>query len=1210
MRVNIRIGIIIFLVILATLASINDFQPNRSNFLNFNEDNDTKSNSIASYNAINTTINIFTNKIEVSQEEVLFFVFTVCFSHNNSRITNGSLLITDLQTDRTLIVPVYTGTYSSLYENISWSISSSDLPSGWHTFQFNYTGFVNSTTNTEYLACSKEIDILVLDSWIYSNGNPIVMNITFLSAKYIQGTQNFVEVSLKATKNSYFRIKSYLTIIDKETGLILGHRVFSEDLSEYIITWQDLICINISIPSFLSPGNHAIRVFYSGSAYVCDHKYSYKDSVIFISGDAYLFNLSLSNNSIERSNDFESNIVDFEFSLVGSGLNNGFLELILFHSTDSSLDKIIIYSGIGISHLTRKFSFSHHNSSVGDYIIFANFTIFEDIFIDSITIRVFDEAVIDLRTNYTTASPGDELFIYGWVSEEDILTNSVNGTIFLYFGNSSNLLATIICNSDGYFSYLWVIPEDTVAQISNLYTKFNPVSNYYTYCESEKIAITITRNVNIVVYCSSGEILTRGDNLQFQVQVIDDISVITDGKLVLSSEVLDHNLITHLEIDIIDELTIINWIIPIDFPIGITTFIISYSGYQYYHNATNSYNIRILSKTNFVDVSINASDLTQGSSLEITGKLVDENNISISSQIIKIFEDQKLVGTAITNFSGFFKFLFTFNSDYPLGYHNWEITYSGDYINYNEIISSVNINFVINPVISLNIPNEINAGDILLLNITGRIFSQVSIFWKEKNWNFWTELVSTTLSSDGNNLVTWDVPKNVMGLFEFKVVDIDTQEFIIDEIKIYLIPEIAILVNNDNFDEILVGETLYLSVNSTSIYDIWIDGDLLGNRLIGFRNYPIIVKNRGILNITVHSYDTYSRNVKEELLVEIFENIDSFFQVYDYPDFKENEPIIINCSFASITTSMIEELPIIIKDNNTGMFIYSTFTNVYGEALLHFSLACGNYTLIICTPDYNSFLSTEYYLYITVKSQAKIIFDPISAYTEELVNFDIFLTSYYDNPLVNEIITLKIYNSISDDWSILGENKTDSSGKARITWVASILPGDYHILASYNGTKIILGVETINLLHIRIGEGPRLVFTNYDIIDSLDSIQNVSVNLLTRFESKVGIHFIKAVINNNEYFMKNSNIEKDNPSDLYTYTYSLSLILPVGEYDYTIIAMNSLNISSYWINSLDVSIHEQIKRDNSLMSVFSNLLFGSTLLSLVVTYYELKRRFN
>ena len=1208
MRGNIRIGTIIFLVILATFACIYDIQPIKTNFLNFNENISTKSYSITNYEAINTTINIFTNKIEVSQEEVLFFVFTVCCSHNNSRINSGSLSITDLQTDRTLIVPVYTGTYSNLYENISWSIYSSDLPFGWHTFQFNYTGFVDSTTNTEYLVCNKEIDILVMDSWIYSNGNPIVMNITFLSAKYIQGTQNFVEVSLTAFKSSYFRIKSYLTITDKETGLILGHRVFPENLSEYIITWQDICCVNITIPNFLSMGNHAIRVFYSGSAFVCDHKFSYKDSQLFISGGTYQLDLTLSSSIIERSNYFENNIADLTFNLNGSGLDNGFLQIILFHSTDYSIDKNIIYSGIGISYFTRKLLFSHSNSSVGDYIISANFTVFEDSFSESITIRVFDETIIDLHANYATVSPGDELFIYGWISEEDIPTNSVNGTVYFYFGNDSNLLSSIFCNSDGYFCYNWIVPENYIAQISNLYTSFFPISNYYTDAESEKIEISISRNVNIVAYCTSGDILSRGDILQFQVQVLDESNVISDGTLFLASKVLNDTLVMYLETIFLDELTIINWKIPLDFPVGITTFIIGYSGYECYQNATRLYNIRILANTNLLDVSINASDFTQGSTLEITGKLVDENNTSISDQLIEIWENQQLIGEIITNYSGHFFFLFIIHSDYPLGFHDWQVIYSGDNQYYTEISSLFTISFKVNPIISLTIPSDINAGEILSLNITGRIYSQISILWKENSWNSWIEIDLITLNSEGIGFVNINVPSDIFGLFELKIVDIESQEFTVAEFDIFTIPKISIVVNNDNINELLVGDTLFLTVNSTELFDIWFNGISIGSRLKGTKYYPIIINDKGLQNITIHSYDIFARYEEKELLLETYELIDYSIQIKNYPDFKESKPIFINCSFSSNLSGNIEGLPVIIIDSNTGMIICSTFTNTDGEALLQFSLACGNYSLVIITPNYFYYLAIEYNINISVKSQAKILFEQISAVTEEQITFEVLLTSYFDNPLVNESISLKIYDSKTDSWSILGVNTTNSLGKAYFKWIVSFIPGDYNILAEYNGSEIASGVQSTSILHIKEGEGPRVIYTNYEINNSakMDSDKAVIVNFLVLIESKVSIKSVKAIINNSEYFMKLSVSDgTDKASD--RYYYSLSLILPIGEYNWEIIAINSLNISSYWLKSINIEI---IPENKPNYSFFFDIFLGLSFLSISFVFFEYKRRIN
>ena len=1204
MRVHLKIGLIIILVILAILANLGD---NR-NFLENNVINEKKKNTTTTSEIINTTINVYTNKIEVSEGESLFFVFEVLDIRNNYRIEDGFITITDLQTGRSQNFSFITESNSGLYENISWVISSNDIPSGWHTFNFKYNGFIDSVNNKEYLACSREINILILDSWIYENGNPILMNISNLSTKYIQGNENSLEVSLNSFKNSYFRIKSYITAIDMESKLILGKRIFSDDLSEYIVTWQDNFKLNISIPNFLSLGSHDIRVFYSGSAYVCDHKYVYEDIQILVTGDAYQIDLSLSESTIERSNDFEDYNVDFSVDLIGSEINNGYLEINLYHSTDSSIDRIFLYTGVGISTFNKKLLFSQLNSSVGDYIIVVNFTILREIYNDSIIVSVIDDTNIDLHTNNFTVSPGDELFIYGWVNEEDIPTNSVNGTINLYFGSNNHFISSILCNLDGYFTYYWLIPDNFTAQVTDLFALFFPSDSNYLSCESEKIEITISKAVNVVVYCLSDDIVTRGDTLQFQVQVIDENIIITDGVLSLASNYINESTFTCQETIISDEMTLLSWIIPNDFPIGINTFIISYSGYECYQNATRLYNIRILANSIIVDVSINGNDFTQGSTLEISGKLVEENNLSICNQIIEIWEDQKLLEEIFTNNSGLFSFLFTILTDYPLGFHDWQLIYRGDNQYYNEISSLVTISFKVNPIISLTIPPDINAGEILLLNITGRIYSQISILWKENSWNFWIEIDLITLNSEGIDFVKCDIPSDIFGLFEFKIVDIESQDFVISEIKVYSVPKITLFVNNDIIVELIVGDTLFLTVNSTEQFDIWFNGGPIGNRLTGTHNYPIIINDKGLQNITVHSYDVYARSVKKELLLVSYEMIDYDIHIIDYPDFKENELIKINCSFSSELSGDIEGLPICIINNNSGMVIYSTYTNEAGIAFLQFSLACDYYTLVIFTPKYDNFLAINYELNIVVWSQAKMIIEPISAHTEQLIDIEVILTSYYGNPLVNESVSLKIYDSKTDKWLNIGENKTDFSGKVSIKWIVSILPGDYNILAIYNGSALALGVQSASILYIKTGEGPRVIFTNYEIDNSvnLDSDQVVTVNLLVMIESKVSMQFVIAIINNSEYIM-NESVSEDADTASVNFIYTLSLILTKGEYNWTIIATNSLNISSYWLKSINIGKNKNEKSNDSFFFVFFS---GLSLLSFSLIYFEYKRRFN
>lgn len=1091
-------------------------------------------------------------KIEVQDGEELHIIFSVYEKETAARVTYGTVTITDTITGRNNTYPVYSG---GVFENITWLISSSDNPSGWHIIDIVYNGYYDSIYDIEFSVSSSNLNILFLDTWIYANGNPIVMELSMNTTIVTLGQNSTIEISLRATKSSYFRIKSYVIVYDLDSGLIIGLKVFSDDLSEYIVTWQDIFTMNLSIPYYQDLGSRNLRAYYSGSAFVCDHKYNYEDIGVNVKGGAYNLEISLSHEIIERSNNFEDYLQQITVRIFGAEVELGNLELLLIHyqlGINHSL-----YNITGSPEVVSTVKFNQSNI-LGNYSFYSSFTIFGESYSTEKSFLLIDDCSINIYSNSSSVNPGNTVLIYGFVSEEDVQTQSVTGSVNLFYSNDTQLNSEpILTDSNGYFEYFWTISNASFAKTISLYSFFIPDAALTRTSVSDEISITITRSVTIMIFTSDGEIYTRGDILNIDISIISGEIPITEGYLSLSL-INGTNVVTT---EILGLTTTLNWDIPINQLLGLTTLNISYSGTVLYHPTNILQNIRIFSNPYLTDVYANTSELNHGDTISISGYLLDENNEPVMDNQVSIWEQQQYLGAATTNSEGIFVFLYDIPLDYPYGYHFLRITFSGDGLFYNEVFLDIVIDYKVNPILSIstNLETQFNAGEEVILNITGRVHSDGLIQWKLRDWETWYDILVISFSNEGEATVLWQIPEDTKGLLDIRVVDQETQEWAYTTLDIYIIPQILITIN-DQKTVYFVDEILGFKANCTENYDVYVNDERISAGLNGIKEFDIVIRDRGKFNLTIISYGEFIRTISESLLIDI---LDYTHLSVDHPaEFNENTSITLNVLVTNVEYLNIEGITVYVQDNHTKTILASAVTNIYGEANPTFTLAIGNYTLNIYTlleDFYNPSLES---IIIIVKTQSILELKPIIGFTEESVTLEAYLSSFSGKAISNASILFDIQLK-NNSWERIGITNTSSSGEATISWIILLEPGEYNIKAVYNGSQFVSNSITTSVIYVNAGDGPELIFSNYTFSEVSNEEELLQIQFIAKFDSLSTVTNVNALLGDTNESLLMSKI--DNELNSFRLIFQLT---GYGNYSFYIIAKNSLNVSSFWFQKL------------------------------------------
>ena len=595
----------------------------------------------------------------------------------------------------------------------------------------------------------------------------------------------------------------------------------------------------IAIP-IISPGTYSFQLFfYSRDYYPVNIS---KQFTVANSAISYI----ITNTTVDRLNIGENpkDFITYQFNFtIANYLYNYYI----------SNNQSIVYSASGtVSNVEIRLPIEiQFINPVGTYYINIELTKNNVIeYTRMVQITVYDNIVTNLKFNNILSDNQLTISFQLDTYLEDTLDNELTNVSILN-ADTNKVLESLRVNGTQYFSLTFPtissIPTGLLVLTNSSNLLYHAHTEYYPVYYKDATTITTNYDTSIQV--------DRLQQLHLSVMVTDSQmnTSVTNGTVDMN---IDGNFIQGLNLQ---NTNTFNYIIPVEFSIGMHSLTVDYLGSDSYLPSSKSYELDVYGNVHFANVSVNNTFTNPTTPILVSGAVLDENDLGVITRVSLLDGNNTILESTVTNVEGDFSFIIL-NSNI-MGYYNYKL--KAMTVNYYHT-AEFQFNLLQNNAFSVNIQaNETMS----LANITikGDIYGTYQLSYYVLGSNS-LNITTFTLDSAGAIQTNFLTP-DILGPIYFNVTNIhNPTQMWVQECILYKIPLVTIQQLNDAF----VGEKVNISIQSDTVYRLFFNDQLVNNQLV-YINKTILsldVETRGI-NILKLEFTSQYITIKQ-LTKEIF----------------------------------------------------------------------------------------------------------------------------------------------------------------------------------------------------------------------------------------------------------------------------------------------------------------------------------------------------
>ncbi|WP_455141177.1 hypothetical protein [Candidatus Hodarchaeum mangrovi] len=478
-------------------------------------------------------------------------------------------------------------------------------------------------------------------------------------------------------------------------------------------------------------------------------------------------------------------------------------------------------------------------------------------------IDIVDQIRIEYVTNSSEFRQGETVRFSIYATEDDIHTHPVECRIELFDITDDYSIVNKSTNQDGFVTIEYVIPQN--ATVGSHHFAFHTHSLIPYLMNTTKSFILIVKG-NTIFDLTYETSIARNSLTIIQVTVLSGAMALSEGQISLTflngSIIQTKNCTPGVEIE---------YQIPLSHPLGISPYVVLYSGSQRYDSHIEYFYLTIFSNPHFENIGCNTSEVVKGQTIRLWGQLVDELGTKLINEIITITDTTSgsTLGSNITNEEGIFLFDYVITGSAQIGLHLIEFKYNGNPVKL--FYSSINkpiLSFTVRPPLSIFIDSEIVGGKWTVILLAGGLSDLVNLSWQISGESVWTPISSIKLNATGFGSYNWSVPTLYKGPITIRAVGPFNTKY--DYSEIWMIPQITIQASTNGN----VNNPFYFKVTCNEQFQIWITNQLWKDwQPAGVYNYSYTFSSRGIKTLKVISTAPFVYDHEKTLSITVFEEL-------------------------------------------------------------------------------------------------------------------------------------------------------------------------------------------------------------------------------------------------------------------------------------------------------------------------------------------------
>ncbi|MFX0114938.1 MAG: hypothetical protein ACFFB3_10360, partial [Candidatus Hodarchaeota archaeon] len=662
---------------------------------------------------------------------------------------------------------------------------------------------------------------------------------------------------------------------------------------------------------------------------------------------------------------------------------------------------------------------------------------------------LFDYVDLEWTLNSSNLAPGDTVSYHFECQQQDVVL-AVPSRI-LIADSEEGLIGNVTTDVLGVVDFVWHIPATTPGGTHPQNVTVIPLDSSAGIAQQTFwISLTLIGRTQLQLTYPSQ--IQRGNTLTVAYQLsVENQDPVPEGQIYFNPPT-DSLQIQDVETD---GNGIFSLNISLDHPLGLQSFVVTYSGTPSYSLAEKTANITILAEPHFGTLYVNATPVLPGQTLRIFGHLLDEIDQGVPHQLILFYLSGSInIGVATTQMDGSFAYSWVIPTDATPGLNIISVEYSGNAsAGYLSPMNQPKTTLVlISNDIALETPTIAVAGTTEMLKIHGGWGTEVSIFW-QGNWSAQEHLVIANLSLPTSTLpyeVIWDVPLD-RGEVTFRIEDsFGRTRFAIT--GVYVDPQ-YIFPNPLTSIVLYVDEIFRLNSSCSESYRILADGVPVTTWQTSNASLLLSFALRGLHTITMEITGSYVLAKTIDVNVFVYEPIAITLLVPSNATADSSVTIDINVSSGLLGGQPLSgrDISILLYDMTRCSTVAVYFTSLDNDgrrAIETDPLIRGTYEVqvqLLAGQDWLDPALESRIFYIV--GQATLEFSPPNSiiYNESVV---LSATLYDDGGPISEKTIAFWYMRGENQGTLFGENTTAPNGEAIFAWKPTLqLGNDYRLKA-------------------------------------------------------------------------------------------------------------------------------------------------------------------
>lgn len=717
----------------------------------------------------------------------------------------------------------------------------------------------------------------------------------------------------------------------------------------------------------------------------------------------------LTNNSVDRLNIGEQpkDFVSYHFNFPIAGLTFSYY-------ISNSISKVYNATGLVISSELKLPIDVAYYYNIGIY--FLNLEIIKNGAVEYsklVQIEVYDNIVTDLQfPNDLSDSQLQVNFQVTTYIEDTLIT--IPTSVSLFNNDTNQLLQIIPVSSTQYFNLTFSKTELPrllrVVTLSNNTLYHGSVDYYPIYFRN---STSITTNYDNAITSE------RLQQLSLQVAVNDTSS---------NTPVAQGNVSLQVDGTVIDKIDLqqtntLNYLVPVDCPVGKHTLSIKYTGTDRFRPSSISYNYFVYSNVHFTSVTVNNTFTNPTTPILVAGTVLDDNDTGVVTVISIIDNTNNIIDQTISFSDGSFSFIIL-NTN-VMGYYNYKLR--AETVGYYKS-AEYQFNLVQNNPFEVTVQaNETMAQGTITMQ--GDIYGTYELNYLGSDGTNYP-LASLDLNDRGYIQTTFLTP-NIIGPISLNVTNKkDPSQSWLGQITLYKNPVVTIQQENIAY----VSKKVNISINSDVFYKLYFNDRLLSSQYYYINktevSIPVETKGINILKIIFQSqYLTRSQLIKE---IFVYENV----QLIQNLPAKINENTNITTYLQTVNNLDVPLGNLKVEFLYNGQVLKSGQTDNKGQLQLVLTVKddLSKYSFRVIA-DKEKFINQEDYPVDATLVRTLIVTSDIAGkqftdLTATTVNFVVlFKNTGQGAPLVNMTIELVDQNSQKEVRNVV----TDNNGGLTIT---------------------------------------------------------------------------------------------------------------------------------------------------------------------------------